>query len=93
MELLELHDERCDPERLNNLFVRLHKTQDMRLLDQVLEILGQDVAIRRLARTKLNLDEEELDFILGRPLTEIVRAYGLRVEMDQDGVYHLVEDR
>jgi len=93
MDLLELHDERCDPERLNNLFIQLHKTRDMKVLDQVLEILRQDVAIRTLARTKMNLDEEELDFLLGRPLTEIVRSYGLRVEMDQDGVYHLVEDR
>jgi Fe-S-cluster containining protein len=93
IDLLELHDQRCDPERLNHLFIQLHKTRDMTVLDQVLEILRQDVAIRSLARTKLNLDEEELDFLLGRPMAEIVRSYGLRVEMDQDGVYHLVEDR
>jgi Fe-S-cluster containining protein len=93
MDLLELHDERCDPKRLNNLFIQLHKTRDIKILDQVLEILRQDVAIRNLATTKLNLDEEELDFLLGRPLAEIVRSYGLRVEMDQDGVYHLLEDR
>jgi len=93
MELLELHDERCDPERLNHLFIQLHNTRDMTVLDQVLEMLRQDVAIRSLATTKLNRDEEELDFLLGRPLAEIVRPYGFRVEMDQDGVYHLVEVR
>ncbi len=57
------------------------------------EFLQQDMAIRNLAKTKLSCDEEELDFLLGRPLTKIVRSYGLRVEMDPDGVYHLVEDR
>jgi len=93
MELLEIHDERCDPERLNHLFIQLHKTRDMTVLDQMLEMLRQDVAIRSLATTELNRDEEELDFLLGRPLAEIVRPYGFRVEMDQDGVYHLVEDR
>ncbi len=93
MELLELHDERCDPERLNHLFIQLHNTRDMTVLDQVLEMLRQDVAIRSLATTKLNRDEEELDFLLGRPLAEILRPYGFRVEMDQDGVYHLVEVR
>lgn len=93
MELLEIHDERCNPERLNHLFIQLHNTRDMTVLDQVLEMLRQDVAIRSLATTKLNRDEEELDFLLGRPLAEIVRPYGFRVEMDQDGVYHLVEDR
>jgi Fe-S-cluster containining protein len=93
MELLELHDERCDPERLNHLFIRLHNTRDMKVLDQLLEMLKQDVAIRSLATTKLNRDEEELDFLLGRPLAEIISPYGFRVEMDEDGVYHLVEDR
>jgi len=93
MELLELHDERCDPERLNHLLFQLHNSRDMTVLDQVLEMLRQDVAIRSLATTKLNRDEEELDFLLGRPLAEIVRSYGFRVEMDQDGVYHLAEDR
>jgi Fe-S-cluster containining protein len=93
MELLELHDERCDPERLNHLFIHLHHTRDMTVLDEVLEILRQDLAIRMLATTKLNRDHEELDFLLGRPLAEIMRSYGLRVEMDQDGVYHLSEDR
>ena len=93
MELLELHDERCAPERLNHLFIRLYNTRDMKVLDQVLEMLKQDVAIRSLATTKLNRDEEELDFLLGRPLAEIISPYGFRVEMDEDGVYHLVEDR
>ena len=93
VELLELHDERCDPARLNHLFIQLHNTRDMTVLDQVLEMLRQDVAIRSLATTKLNRHEEELDFLLGRPLAEIARSYGFRVEMDQDGVYHLVEDR
>jgi hypothetical protein len=93
MELLELHDERCDSERLNHLFIHLHGNRDMTVLDQVLEILRQDLAIRSLATTKLNCDLEELDFLLGRPLAEIVRYYSFRVEMDQNGVYHLLEDR
>lgn len=93
MELLEIHDERCDPERLHGLFTQFHKTRDMKVLEQVLDILRQDVAIRSLAATKLNRDQEELDFLLGRPLAEIVRCYGFKVEKDQDGVYHLVEDK
>jgi Fe-S-cluster containining protein len=93
MELLELHDERCNPERLNHLFIRLHNTGDMTVLDQLLEILRQDLAIRSLTTTKLNRHPEELDFLLGRPLAEIVRSYGFRVEKDQNGVYHLLQDR
>ena len=93
MELLELHDERCNPERLNHLFIQLRDTGDMTVMDQVLEMLRQDLAIRSLATTKLNRHPEELDFLLGRPLAEIVRSYGLRVAKDQEGVYHLLQDR
>ena len=49
--------------------------------------------MRSLATTKLNRQPEELEFLLGRPLAEIVRSYGLRVEKDQEGVYHLLQDR
>ena len=93
IELLELHDDRCDPERLNYLLIHLHNTGDMTVLDQVLEILRQDVAIRSLATTKLDRDERELDFLLGRPLAEMVSSYGLRVEKDQNGIYHLLQNR
>jgi Fe-S-cluster containining protein len=92
-ELVELHDEQCDLEELHRLFIQLHNKRDMAVLNQVLEILRKDVAIRNLATTRLHRDEEELDFLLGRPLAKIVRSYGLRVERDQDGVYHLAEDR
>ena len=92
MELLELHNERCDPKRLNELFTQLQQTRRMELLDEVLDILRQDMALRNLATTKLNCHQKELDFLLGRPLTEIVRCYGVRVEKDQNGLYRLVEE-
>lgn len=93
IELVELHDEQCNLEELHELFIQLHNSRDMTVLNQALEILRKDVAIRNLATTRLNREEEELDFLLGRPLTEIIRAYGLKVERDQNGVYHLAEDR
>jgi len=71
----------------------LHESGDLEVLAQVLDILRQDTAIRGFVKQKLNREDEELDFLLGRPLIEIVRVYGVRVEKDEDGVYHLVSDQ
>jgi len=93
LEMLEVHDERCDPRKLDAAFTRLHDTGDLAVLDEVLDLLRQDTAIRAFVTQKLNREDEELNFLLGRPLAEIVRAYGMKVEKDENGVYHLVSDQ
>ena len=93
LELLELHEELCDLTKIDHVFKQLHETGDMGLLAKVLDILRHDTAIRGLVKKKLNREDNELDFLLGRPLIETVRIYGVRVEKDEDGVYHLVSDR
>ncbi len=93
LAMLDVHDERCDPKKLDAAFTRLHDTGDLAVLNEVLDILRQDTAIRDFVTKKLNCKDEELDFLLGRPLVEIVRAYGMKVEKDEDGVYHLVSDQ
>ena len=40
----------------------------------------------------MNRKEEELDFLLGRPISVIVESYGMKVERDQEGLYHLIEE-
>ena len=92
LEILEVYDERCDPEKLDAAFKQVYETRDAKTLDRVLEILRQDVIIRAFVKTRLNRAEEELNFLLGRPLTDLVRAYGMRVEKDADGTYRLVPD-
>jgi Fe-S-cluster containining protein len=93
LEFLEEHDKRCAPQRLDAAFERLHATREEEALEQVLKILRQDLAFRALCRDKLNFDEEELDFYLGRSLATIVRVYGVRVERTEQGAIHLVPDR
>jgi len=92
LELLEVHDERCSPEKLDAAFEQLHETGDVAVLDQILDMLSQDTAFRTFFSTRLGRDPEELGFLLGRPMVEIVRAYGMKVEKDKDGVSHLVPE-
>ncbi len=93
LELLETHNERCAFEKLDSAFKEFHETGDEKAIDQVLDILRQDMVFRDFLKTRLDRDEEELDFLLGRPLVEIVRAYGVRVEKDENNVYHLVSEQ
>jgi hypothetical protein len=55
-------------------------------------MLSQDVIIRNFFTEKLGRSEEELDFLLGRPLAKIVESYKLKVEQDEDGTYHLIQE-
>ncbi len=90
LELLQAHDERCDPRKLDAAFKQVHETGDVAALDQILDILSQDNGFRAFLIKKSVCNEEELDFFLGRPIVETLRAYGMKVEKDEDGVYHLV---
>jgi Fe-S-cluster containining protein len=93
LDLLQAHDTRCAPQRLDAAFKRLHETREEEALEQVLEMLRQDLAIRTLCKEKLEFEEEELEFLLGRSLARIVRVYGVRVEESDDGSMHLFPDR
>lgn len=92
LELVKVHAERCDPRKLDAAIKRLHKFGEEAALEDVVEMLRQDMAFRALLRDKLKHEDEELDFILGRPLTELMRIYGLRVEQAADGTFYLVAD-
>lgn len=91
-DLIEIHEQRCSTEGLDSAIKKYWKTRDTTALDPVVDMLSQDVIIRNFFIEKLGRDNEELDFLLGRPLVKIVESYRLRVEQDESGTYHLVED-
>jgi Fe-S-cluster containining protein len=92
LELLQVHDQRCAPKQMDSAFKQLSETGDAGVLDQVLNFLRQDFIVRKFFVKKLGRNEDELDFLLGRPATVIVKSYGMKVERDNEGVYHLLED-
>ncbi len=91
-KIIHVHNERCSPEELDAAFNRIHQDGDESALDRVLEMLRYDTTFRAVLTEKGGFRVEELDFFFGRPLQEIIRAYGMRVDRDEDGTYHLVSD-
>jgi len=92
LELIGAHDERCSAARLGAAFGEWHDSGREAALEQILDQLRYDTALRSLVQERLGLGEGELEFYFGRPLIQIIRPYGLRVERDGDGTYHLVPD-
>ncbi|UCG14201.1 MAG: YkgJ family cysteine cluster protein [Deltaproteobacteria bacterium] len=91
LEILGDHDEQCTPEKLHLAFKRFHESKDAAILNPLVEVLKQDLDFRALVRAELRYDNEELDFLFGRPLVEIVRAYGVWIEKAADGTFRLVQ--
>jgi Fe-S-cluster containining protein len=92
LELIGAHDERCSPQKLDAAFREWEDSGSELALQQILDQLRYDTALRSLVQERLGLGEGELEFYFGRPLIHIIRPYGFRVDRDGDGTYHLVRD-
>ncbi len=91
LELIDVHEQRCSTEKLDSAVKKYWETGEASELDPVIDMLSQDLIIRNFFTERLGRSEEELDFLLGRPLAKVVEAYKLKVEKDEDGTYHLTQ--
>jgi Fe-S-cluster containining protein len=92
LELMQAHDERCSAAKLGVAFGEWRESGGEAAIGRILDQLRYDTALRSLLQEKRELGEGELELYFGRPLIHIIRAYGLRVERDDDGTYRLVRD-
>jgi Fe-S-cluster containining protein len=88
LRLMEAHEEKCGYARLEG-DVRDIETSGEKAVDKILAVLKFDHDIRVLAPKKLHVDADELDLIFGRPLTETIAMFGLKVVREPDGSFFL----
>ena len=81
-DLIDNHQARCDYEKIIKLINNLDGSHKDGARKQLLEIIQYDAEIRKLVVEKGGLDPAMLDFIFGRPLTETLPAYGIKVRQD-----------
>jgi Fe-S-cluster containining protein len=81
-ELIEDHQNRCDYNQIRMLIRDLDGPGEDKARKGLMEIIQYDAEIRNLVIEKAGLDPEMLDFVLGRPLTETLPGYGLRVRRE-----------
>jgi Fe-S-cluster containining protein len=58
-------------------------------MSSILDALAYDTQLRPFLAEKLPLPEEDLEFLFGRPLTRVVRQFGVEVVREPDGTHRL----
>ncbi len=79
-DLVEGHQKQCGYDMLT-LFVdalNTHKKDDA--LKGILDIIEHDIKIRELVVAKAGIESDLTDFLFGRPITETIKMYGLKIE-------------
>jgi len=88
LHLIEEHEKRCAYAQLEGCVKRIERDGET-AVEKILEILKFDHNIRLLIPEKLGVDSDEMDLILGRPLTKTIAMFGLKVVREPDGSFFL----
>ncbi|MCJ7775509.1 MAG: YkgJ family cysteine cluster protein [Desulfobulbaceae bacterium] len=86
--LMNEHDKRCSYSELDKC-VRQIKKEGEKAVGKILEILKFDQHIRTFTSKKLGIDLSEMGFLFGRPLTQTITMFGLKVIKKSDGSFFL----
>jgi len=78
LELIEEHDETCNPTRMEKLGIAARQG-DVASGDQLKKMVLFDMEIRRLVPEKAGTSPEMNDFLFGRPLRVLLRTMNINV--------------
>jgi Fe-S-cluster containining protein len=81
-DLIEDHQARCDYKKIKDLIQDLTGVKRDRARRELLEIIHYDAEIRNLVVSKGGLDADMLDFLFGRPLTQTLGSYGIKIHQE-----------
>ena len=83
LRLIDEHEKRCAYAQLERYVKKIERDGEA-AVEKILHALKFDHDIRLLIPEKLGVDSHEMDLILGRPLTETIIMFGLKVVCEQD---------
>jgi Fe-S-cluster containining protein len=89
LRLIAAHDEKCSYQTISR-HVEQIPDQGEAAVRKILKILQYDQEIRLLTHEKLAIDSAEMDLLYGRPLTETIHMFGLKVRPEEDGSFLLI---
>ena len=88
LRLIDEHEKKCAYAQLDNCVKKIGSDGE-KAVENILQILKFDHDIRLLIPEKLDTDSDEIDLILGRPLTKTIAMFGLKVVREPDGSFFL----
>ncbi|MCP4603091.1 MAG: YkgJ family cysteine cluster protein [Proteobacteria bacterium] len=91
LEMMDEHDRRCSFEQMRNAFEEL-KQSEGKNIDEVVEFLAFEDHFRHFTAENLKIPENTLDLVFGRSLISMVRLFGFRVDVGEDGTRTLLPE-
>jgi Fe-S-cluster containining protein len=86
--LISAHEQRCAIDRLEAALQDL-SADNPGASETLFDMLHFDHYLRQLLLQEWEIPPGALDFLLGRPLTQVLRQFGLKATMTADGVFQL----
>jgi Fe-S-cluster containining protein len=87
-DLISAHEQRCGIDRLAGLLQDLAEDKP-EASEALFDLLHFDHYLRQMLLKDWEIPPGALDFLLGRPLTQVIRQFGLKATMTSDGVFQL----
>jgi Fe-S-cluster containining protein len=78
--IIKDHQARCSFDKIINFTNIMEDNKKETVIKEIVDIIKYDISLRQVLVEKGNMDVEILDFLLGRPLVEIIKNYGFKVE-------------
>ena len=92
LRLIAAHNEKCGYATITR-HVKEIRDRGETAVQEILKILRYDREIRKLTHERLAIDPSEMDLLYGRPLTESIHMFGLKVEQEEDGALMLTVEK
>jgi hypothetical protein len=86
--LIAAHEERCSIDRLARLLQDLGE-ENPAASEALFDMLHFDHYLRQMLLQEWEVPLAALDFLLGRPLPQVLRQFGLKATMTPEGVFQL----
>jgi len=87
LEIIKHHEEKCSYKRLRDVLDMLSAGEEA-AFDELVDMLQYDTFARPFIQENFSISPDMFDLILGRPMTETIEAFGLRVM--QDGEQYMI---
>jgi Fe-S-cluster containining protein len=85
-DLVEDHQRRCSYGKIKE-FVKIIKSEKKNdVMKRLVEMIRYDTQLRTLVIRKGGIDPEMLDFLFGRPLTQTIGNYGLKIKSEGQNI-------
>ena len=89
--VIEAHEDRCGYSKVEDSVKHIRREGE-KAVERLIDLMKFDFNLRPFVSNKLGVDQDEMDFYFGRPLTETISMYGLKVIRESDGSFFLTKE-